>query len=127
MATGDRLSWLPTQVALDMVHHLRWAGEGLLILLAGTKEDALGLLADEGEGLWIWTRVADRFLFRKLFTNEVIAGASTARDRARFGPWRLPLRTERRHEIDRADSASNNFFQTQSLGKWQRTSFSRVR
>jgi hypothetical protein len=23
MATGDRLSWLPTQVALDVVHHLR--------------------------------------------------------------------------------------------------------
>jgi 2'-5' RNA ligase len=48
MATGDRRPWLPTQVALDVVHHFRGPGKGLL-LLTGTKKDALSLLADEGE------------------------------------------------------------------------------
>jgi hypothetical protein len=111
MATGDRLSWLPTQVALDVVHHLRWAGKGLL-LLAGTKKDVLSLLADEGEGLWIWRRVTDRFLFRRLFTNRVITGVLTAWDRARFRPWHLPLRTECHHQINRTDSAVDNIFRT---------------
>jgi hypothetical protein len=36
-----------------MVHHLCGLGEGLLLLLASTKKDALSLLADEGKGLWI--------------------------------------------------------------------------
>jgi hypothetical protein len=52
MAIADYWSWLPTQVALDMVHHLRGPREGLL-LLASTKKDTLSLLADEGKGLWI--------------------------------------------------------------------------
>jgi hypothetical protein len=45
-------------VALDMVHHLRGPGEGLL-LLASTKKDALSLLADERKswslGSHYWT------------------------------------------------------------------------
>jgi hypothetical protein len=53
MATGDCRPWLLTQVALDVVHHLRGPGEGLLLRLAGTKKDALSLLANEGKGLWI--------------------------------------------------------------------------
>jgi hypothetical protein len=38
MATGDRWSWLPTQVALDIVYYLRGLGEGLLLLLASIKK-----------------------------------------------------------------------------------------
>jgi hypothetical protein len=51
MATGDCRSWLHTQVALDVVHHLREPGEGLFLVFAGTKKDALSLFADEGKGL----------------------------------------------------------------------------
>jgi hypothetical protein len=45
MATGECRSWLPTQVALDVVHHLRGAGEGLFLVFAGTKKDASSLFA----------------------------------------------------------------------------------
>jgi hypothetical protein len=51
MATGDCRSWLHTQVALDVVHHLRGPGEGLFLVFAGIKKDALSLFADEGKGL----------------------------------------------------------------------------
>ena len=53
MATSDYRSWLPTQVALDVVHHLRGLGKSLLVRLVSTKKDALSLLADEGKGLCI--------------------------------------------------------------------------
>ena len=53
MATGDHLSWLPTQVALNIVHYLCRPGKGLLLCLTSIEKDILSLLADEGKGLWI--------------------------------------------------------------------------
>ena len=51
MATSDCRSRLLAQVALDVVHHLRGPGEGLFLVFAGIKKDALSLFADEGKGL----------------------------------------------------------------------------
>jgi hypothetical protein len=51
MAISDCRSQLYTQVALDVVHHLRGPGEGLFLVFAGIKKDALSLFADEGKGL----------------------------------------------------------------------------
>jgi hypothetical protein len=51
MTTGDCRSWLFAQVTLDVVHHLRGPGEGLFLVFAGTKKDALSLFADKGKRL----------------------------------------------------------------------------
>jgi hypothetical protein len=38
-------------VALDVVYYLRGPGEGLFLVFAGIKKDALSLLANKGKGL----------------------------------------------------------------------------
>jgi hypothetical protein len=38
-------------VALDIIYYLRGLKEGLLLLLASIKKDALSLLANKGKGL----------------------------------------------------------------------------
>jgi hypothetical protein len=55
-----RLGLLPAQVSLNMVHHLRWLGEGLLGSRARTEEDALGLAASERDRFRFGRQVAGR-------------------------------------------------------------------
>lgn len=57
MATAYRFCGLLTQVALNVVHYLRRPGEGL------ATKDALSLVVDEGERLWIGMRFARRIPF----------------------------------------------------------------
>jgi IS5 family transposase len=51
METGYRFCWLPTQVALNVVHHLRRPGKCL------ATKDTLSFLADEGERALDWETI----------------------------------------------------------------------